>query len=205
MAPGASHGQGQPSRARSLHPIDHRFHEPFLHDPSPFPIESMVAVEPGGHDLILRRIGQHVPGQLLDGELVKGQVSVVGSDQPFPPQPHVPAPVALKPVAVRITGQVQPLQSHPLPEMGRSEQTVQGLFVGFGELSLAKASISSSVGGKPVRSRLARLSKVSLSASFFMLNPSAFNRVVRKASTGCLASGWTGTSGRCGVMKAQWP
>ncbi len=138
MATGASHGQGQPSRTRGLDPVDHRLHEPFLHDPSPFPIESMVAVEPGGHDLVLRRIGQHIPGQLLDGELVKRQVSVVRSDQPFPPQPHVPAPVALKPVAVRITGQVQPLQRHPLPEMGRSEQPVQGLFVGIRRLVFGK-------------------------------------------------------------------
>ena len=44
-------GQAQPSHSRRFHTINDGLDTPFFGDQPPFPIESMITIEAGGHDL----------------------------------------------------------------------------------------------------------------------------------------------------------
>ena len=70
------------------------------------------------------------------------------------------------------------------------------------ESSVKNESISLTVGGRPIRSRLARRNKVSLSAGWFRVIPSLCNFLKINESTGCSATP-VGTSGLIGFSKDQ--
>ncbi len=62
-------------------------------------------------------IRQKVPGNLLDGELVKRLVGVDGVDDPVAIDPHVTGAVRSVARGVSVTGEVEPVLSETLSEM----------------------------------------------------------------------------------------
>ena len=90
----------------------------------------MIAIESGGDDLALRRLGKQIAGKLLNGELIEGHVRIVGVYHPVAPMPHVAAAVALVAVAVGIPREIKPLERHRFTVARRGQQAVDLLFVG---------------------------------------------------------------------------
>ena len=115
VAAGAAGGEPKPCEACGFNPVDNCLDAPFFSDQPAFAVEAVIALETGGNELFLGGIRQHVTSNLLDGELVKRQVAVVGIDDPVAPWPHRPARINLEAVAVSKTGHVEPFQRHALP------------------------------------------------------------------------------------------
>ena len=136
---GAAHGQAQPDRGGGLDPIHHVFHPVFLGNDPAFPVSAVVAIEGAGDPLIQRGVRQHVACDLLDGEVVEGEVPVEGVDHPVAPAPHAALGVGLVAVGVGIAGGVQPTNGHALPVAGRVEQPVDGPLIRFVGRVLQKA------------------------------------------------------------------
>ena len=112
------------------------------------------AVEAGGDELLGRRVGQQVAGELLDRELVERLVAVERVDDVVAVREDALVLVAVVADRVGEPHQVEPGHGHPLAVMGRGEQPVDLPLVGVGSVSSPKAWTSSGVGGRPVRSRL---------------------------------------------------
>ena len=136
---GAAHGQAQPDRGGGLDPIHDIFHPVFLGNDSAFPISPVVAIEGAGDPLIQRGVRQHVACDLLDGEVVEGEIPVEGVDHPVAPAPHAALGIGLVAVGVGIAGGVQPTNGHALPVAGRVEQPVDGPLVRLTGRVLQKA------------------------------------------------------------------
>ena len=136
MALAAQERQPQPGCSRRGHAIGHGM-EPELEriNPALF-IEHRVAMEPRGDLLRDVGIGQHVPGNLLDGETVKRHVVVQRVDHPVAVRPHRPRPVLFVTVRVRIACQVEPFASPAFPIVRRFEQAIDQLLVGVRRLVL---------------------------------------------------------------------
>ena len=120
VATRAAERETQPRGAGGFHPINHRFHAPFLGDDAAFAVDAVVAIETGGHLLLQRRLRQHVPGQLFNSELVKRLVRVQRLNQPIAPRPLLAAAVGLVAVAVGVARVVQPRHGHVLAIPRRS-------------------------------------------------------------------------------------
>jgi hypothetical protein len=95
-----------------------------------FLVDHGVAVEAGGDAGRVAGAGEHVPGELLEGEAVEGQVVVVGADHPVAVRPHRARTVLLVPVRVGVAGEVEPATGPALPVVGRGEQPVDVLLIG---------------------------------------------------------------------------
>ena len=116
--------------------------------------------------------GKEVAGELHLHELVVGKVVVDLLDDPVAVDPgaverHVAATAGVETadVVVAVAGDVEPVAAPALAVGGRGEEAVDDLGSRRrGEESFSKASISSGVGGRPVRSRVARRMRVRLSA-----------------------------------------
>ena len=102
VALGAARGQSHPDRAGGGDPVDRRVEAEFERiDPSLL-VELGVSVKPGGGFLFLGGVGQHVAGELLDGELVVGHIAVESPDYPVAVGPNVSRPVLLVAIAIGI-------------------------------------------------------------------------------------------------------
>lgn len=88
-----------------------------LRDDAAFLVDHGVPVEPGRDTLFLRRAGQEVAGELLEGEAVEGKVAVERRDHPVAPRPEFAVPVDLVPVAVGVARRIEPILGHPFAEM----------------------------------------------------------------------------------------
>ena len=82
VAARAAQRQPHPHRARRRHPIDHVLDQELLGDDAALAVLAVVAVEGGGDSLLEGGVGEHVAGDLLDGELIERHVVVVGVDHP---------------------------------------------------------------------------------------------------------------------------
>ena len=89
-------------------------------------------MEAGGDALFVGGRGQHVAGDLLDGELVERQVAVERVDHPVAVPPHRAEGVLLVAVAVGVAREVEPGAGPALAVVRRGEQAVHGLLVGVG-------------------------------------------------------------------------
>ena len=72
--------------------------------------------------------GQQVAGDLLDDELVVGQVAVEGVDDPVAVEPDLARLVLLVAVGVGVAGRVEPEPAPALAVVGRGEQPVDQPF-----------------------------------------------------------------------------
>ena len=124
VAAGAPQGQPHPHRAGRRHAIYHVLDQELLGDDAALAVLAVVAVEGGGDLLLQGRVGEHVAGDLLDGELIERHVVVVGVDHPVAVAPHLPRGVGLIPARVGVAGPVQPLGGHPLAVSLRLEHAV---------------------------------------------------------------------------------
>ena len=129
VAARASERQPQPHGGRGIDAIDHVFHRVLLGNDAAFPVAAVIAVEAGGDLLVERGVGQHVAGDLLDGELVEGQVAVEGLDHPIAPAPHAALAVGLVAVGVGVARRIEPARGHALAVAWRLQQPVDNLFV----------------------------------------------------------------------------
>src|SRR5262249_4522869 len=92
-----------------------------------------VAVKAGGDLLLQSGLRQQVASQLLDDELVIGQVAVESADQPVAPAPgERTAGVLLVAIAVGVARDIEPVPRPPLAVMRRRKETVNKSLVGVG-------------------------------------------------------------------------
>ena len=106
----------------------------FLWNDAALDSDGVIAIEAGGHFLLQRGLWQQVPGKLLDGELIKRQIAVVGVDHPIAPRPHVTVGVVLITVGVGVAGGVEPVAGHVLAIPWRGQQAVDGFLKCLGRL-----------------------------------------------------------------------
>ena len=130
VAAGAAQGQTQEDDPGGVHPVDHGFDPVLLEVDAPFQIQLGVAVKPAGHDLVLGGVGDQVPGDLLDHELVVGQIPVQGLDHPVPIFPDLAGQVVVVSVGVGVAGQVEPVASPALAVVGGTQKIVDEALVG---------------------------------------------------------------------------
>ena len=123
--------QSHPCCAKSGRPIQNLVHAVFLQVRSPFAIAQRVPQKTGPHSLGNCGIGNQVSGQLLDGELVKRQVSIERIDDPLPIAPgHGAQKILQVAVAVSVVSQIKPPPRPSLAEMLRSQQSIHHAFIG---------------------------------------------------------------------------
>ncbi len=104
--------QTKPDFARRHQTIHHIFGAIlFINDPA-FDGDSVIAIETRGQTLLRSRIRKQIARQLVDGELVERDVSVVSVDDPVSPHPLFPFCVVLIAVGIGITCQIKPVSSH---------------------------------------------------------------------------------------------
>ena len=77
-------------------------------------------------------LGEHVAGDLLDGELAERQVPIEGVDDPVAVHPGGAAAVLLVAVGVGVSREVQPGTGPALAVVRRGQQAVDDLLVGVG-------------------------------------------------------------------------
>ena len=92
--------------------------------------------------------------------------------------------VLVQAVGVGVAGHVEPVPAPPLAVGGRGEQAVDEPREGVGRSSARNASTSSGVGGRPVRSNVARRISVRLSAGAAGVSPAASSFARMKRSSG---------------------
>ena len=131
MTLNTGHRQTQPVGRRRIHAIEQVDKSLLFRDRSPFAIEQMVSVERAGNLLIFRGIRQQVPRQLPDGKFVESQIRIQSPHNPVAPDPLPCIAILLKPIAVRITGGIQPGQSHSFTVLGARHQTIDNRFIRF--------------------------------------------------------------------------
>ena len=81
---------------------------------STFKVDRMVAIEPGCHELVCRRIRKQVTCELFSQEPVIWHVAVECADNPVSPAEHIPVTIDVISMGVCVAGKIQPHQSHPL-------------------------------------------------------------------------------------------
>ena len=130
VALGASGGESEPGGGDGVDAIDGAVEAVFGARDAGFAVVERHAVEAGGDALFEGRVGEQVAGDLFDGELIEGQVSVQGVDHPMA---IAPGPgtrqVLLEAVGIGIAGQVEPGARPAFAIVGRGEELVDPLFV----------------------------------------------------------------------------
>ena len=134
----ARDGQAQPRVARRRHAVhDGLDAELLLVDPALL-VDLRVAMKAGGNFLLHRRVGQHVAGELLDGELVEGQVTVQRGDDPIAVAPDAARRIDAVAVRVRVTRHVQPPTAPPLAVVRRRQQPLDEFLISIRRLVVHK-------------------------------------------------------------------
>ena len=126
--------------------------------------------------------GQQVAGDLLADELVVRHVAVERVDDPVAVAVHLrDRVVGVVAGGVGVADDVEPVPAPPLAVGRRREQPSTTFANASGESSVRNASTSSGVGGRPVRSNVARRISVRLSAGGAGVSPfaSSFARMKR--------------------------
>src|SRR6266545_4105000 len=121
--------QAEPDSACGIDAIDNVVVVILRRNGAALEVDHVIAIEAAGDLLPHRGAGQQIPGQLLDGEAIEGQVLVEGGDDPVAPARHVAAGVDVIAVGVGVAGGVEPLHRHALAEVRRRQQTIDDLLV----------------------------------------------------------------------------
>jgi hypothetical protein len=83
----ALNGHAENALADGVHAVEHRLHAELFGLDAAFFVDHRIAQKAGGDFLILRGIRQQIAGNLVDDELVVGQVAVEGVDHPVAIEP----------------------------------------------------------------------------------------------------------------------
>ena len=125
-------GETQPHPRGGGHPVVGVVGEVFLFNSTALVGGHVAPVEPGGDLLVFAGSGQQVPGDLLHGEAVEGQVAIEGPDDPIAVGPHLAVVVEVQAVRVGVTGRVEPVASAVLTPLRRVHEAVDPALVGVG-------------------------------------------------------------------------
>src|SRR5262245_13904526 len=118
MALCAGKGRSQPDSRSRVDAIDQDFKAIFFGVNPAFLINHGVAVKAGGDPLIEGRSRKHIASNLLDRELIEGEVPVESVDYPITVFPHDTRMIRLIPVRVGIARQVKPWPRPPFTIVG---------------------------------------------------------------------------------------
>ena len=126
---GAPDGEPQPRGASGGHAIGHGMETELERiDPALF-IEHGVPVESGGDALVRRGIGQEIPRELFQGELVEGHVGIERANHPIAPRPDASGAILFVPVGVGVAGQIHPATAPAFTVARGSQELIHPVFV----------------------------------------------------------------------------
>src|SRR5262245_20900171 len=114
-------GRSEPDSGSCIDAIDDRLPARFFIIDTTFLIEHGVAMKPGGDQLSIRRLRQHIAGELFDRELIERHVFVKGIDYPITIFPDHSRAIFFVAVGIGITRQVEPRSRPPLAKMWAHE------------------------------------------------------------------------------------
>ncbi len=134
VAARAAHRQPQPHGRRRIDAVHHILHQILFRNDAALAVGAMVAIEPGGDDLVLRRMRQQVAGELLHGEPVERLVRIECVDDPVAPAPLNARRIGLVSVGIGVARRVEPANRHALSIPRRAEQPVDESLVCVGRL-----------------------------------------------------------------------
>ena len=129
---GASQRQAQKSDSGHIDPVHHRLYTVLLEIHPALKIEQGVAMKASRDDLLLRGLGEQVARQLLDDELIKGEIPVQGFDHPIAIHPDLAGRVIVVAVGVCVTSDIEPVTSPALPVGWGIQEPVHHSFVSAG-------------------------------------------------------------------------
>ena len=95
-------------------------------------INHRVAQVARGHDVVLRRAGQLIAGDLFDHELVVGQIFIQRVDDPIAVGPGEARLVFLEAIGVGVARGIKPVAAPALPIMRRGQQPLDEKIVRVG-------------------------------------------------------------------------
>ena len=104
----AVHRQAHPGRAGGADAVDHGVEAVFVGVGAAFFVEHRVAMEASGDVVVGRGAGEEVAGELLDAELIVGQIGVERLHDPVAVGPDRARAVFLEAVGVGVAGEVEP-------------------------------------------------------------------------------------------------
>ena len=125
-------GEPEPHPRRGGDPVVGVVREVFLFDGTALVGGHVAPVEPGGDLLLFAGPGQQVPGDLLHGEPVEGQVAIEGPDDPIAVGPHLAVVVEVQAVRVGVAGGIEPIAGAVLTPLGRVHEAIDPALVGVG-------------------------------------------------------------------------
>ena len=108
MALRALDGDAQNAFTDRIHTVEHRFHAELLWIDAAFFVNHGIAQKAGRNDLFLRGVRQFVAGNLVDDELVVGQVAVECVDHPVAIKPNPALLIFFITVGIGVARGVQP-------------------------------------------------------------------------------------------------
>ena len=132
VALAAVEGRPEPGQAHGADAVGGALGQVLLRLSAPLAGHHVQAVEAGSRELLGRRAGQEVAGQLLDGELVERLVVVERLHNIVAVGPGVLVLVAVEADGIGVAGDVEPVLGHPFTEMGRGEEPVDERLAGVG-------------------------------------------------------------------------
>ena len=106
MTLGTAQCKPQPCGRRCIHPIHNRMKTKLQRINASFFIDHGVAMKTSGDSLRARGVGQHVAGELFDGELIKWKVAVNRLDHPITPRPDGARAILFITVGIRVAREV---------------------------------------------------------------------------------------------------
>ena len=123
----AAGGKAEPSRAGCGNAVGHGVVAELERIDAAFFIEHGVAMKSGGDDLLGRGVGKHVAGELLNGKLVEGLVSVERLDDVVAVGPDGSVAVFFVAVGVGVSGEVKPAAGPAFAVTRRGEEFIDDL------------------------------------------------------------------------------
>ena len=122
MTLGAVHGGAKPDRGEIPYPVGGVLEEELLGLGAALEGDHVQAVVGRGHLLLVGRLMDQVPGDLLDGEIVEGLVRVERVDHVVAVGPHTPLLVSVVSDRVGVANEIEPVLRHALAVVRRGEQ-----------------------------------------------------------------------------------
>ena len=128
MALRATEGESKHYLARGCDAVKNGVHPELLLVHAALGINLCVAMKPSGNALGLRRLGQHVARELLDGKLVERLVRIERRIHPIAITPHHAGGIVTVAIAVRIACLVQPVSPPAFAKVRGGQEAVHGGF-----------------------------------------------------------------------------
>ena len=130
VALSATKGHTHPDLHRGVHTVNDRRHPKLLVIGTALGVGHRIAMEARGDLLRLRRVRQHVAGELLNRELIEGHVGVDRPDHPVPVSPDGSLGVLRVAGGVGVAGQVEPDTRPALSVALRGQQAIHQALIG---------------------------------------------------------------------------